>query len=293
MADLDTIVAQVTAMWRLKVDSVFAPSSEGLVLAVRQENGTKAVLKLGLPGVDLGRQAHVCRLAGGGVFPKVLAHDQDFNALLLETFGRSIGKLNWSPDSEMQAVCHTLQCLWRTPVTGADFSSSGRSHAYWMRNIIERKYRELPTHCEVETRDLAIDYAMERADSHQDTAGVFVHGDIGRNNVVTLLDGSEAPGAECRLIDPIGIYAEPACDLAVFMKGPHYSWPLNSDLIRLARERCARLAELSGANERAIWQWGFVGRVVLGLTLTEERGTASTGAFLLGIANVLARMPPP
>ena len=35
-------------------------------------------------------------------------------------------------------------------------------------------------------------------------ASVFVHGDAHGRNTLTLLHGSEAPGAECRLIDPHG-----------------------------------------------------------------------------------------
>ena len=53
-----------------------------------------------------------------------------------------------------------------------------------------------------------------------------------------------------------GTDAERACDLAVPMR--EWSSELRAAPVRLGRERCAYLNRLSGENERAIWQWGFM-----------------------------------
>ena len=290
IAGLDAIVAAVATAWDLKIGGAFDRSSQSLVLGVHRADGTRAVLKLGLPGVaDLGREANVCSLAEGSVLPKVLAHDSKFNALLLEALGRPIGDLGWPIDARMRAICRTVEALWRTPITGAGLRR-GRSKALWLRNFIEEKWRCLQEPCEVATRNVAFDYAAERAHAHRDDASVFVHGDAHGRNTLTLLNGSEAPGAECKLIDPQGLYAEPACDLAVPMRG--FSWALRADPVRLGRERCAWLAERTGVNERAIWQWGFLARVSTGLLL-KQIGMAHEAALMLGIANAWAKVPPP
>ena len=290
MADLDATVAEVAADWELEIAGAFRRSSTSLVLRVRRADGTRAVLKLGIPGVvDLGREARVCGLASGRVLPTVLAHRPDRNALLLEALGRPIGDLGWPFDARMRAICRTLEALWRTPVTGAGLRS-GSSKALWLRRFIDRKWQSLQAPCKVATRDAAFAYAAERADAHPDEASVFVHGDAHGRNTLTLLDGSEAPGAECRLIDPQGLHAEPACDLAVLMRG--FSRALRSDPVRLGRERCAFLAGRTGAGERAIWQWGFMARVATGLHL-QQMGMADGAALMLGIADEWARVPPP
>ena len=75
IADLDAILVEGTAAWELEIDGEFARSSQSLVLRVHLADGTRAVLKVGLPGIaDLGREAHVCSLADGHVLPRVLAH---------------------------------------------------------------------------------------------------------------------------------------------------------------------------------------------------------------------------
>jgi streptomycin 6-kinase len=87
---------------------------------------------------------------------------------------------------------------------------------------------------------------------------VLVHGDAHENN--TLEDGRGA----FKLVDPEGLISEPAHDLSVPMRG------LNTDLLagdarRLGLERARFIADLTGVDETAIWQWGYVERVSSGL----------------------------
>ena len=289
IADLNAIVAQIATAWELEVDGAFGRSSESLVLGVRQADGTRAVVKLGHPGVDLGREAYVCGLASGGVLPKVLAHHPELNALLLEALGRPIGDLGWPIDAQICAICSTLEALWQTPTTGAGLVR-GYSRVHWMRSFIEQQWRRLSPPCSVAARDRAFDYAAERAHAHRDSASVFVHGDAHSRNTLTLLDGNEAIGAECKLIDPRGFYAERACDLAVPMRiFPHV---LIAEPLRLGRERCALLAERTGVSERAIWQWGLMGCIVGGLRQM-HRGMGHETPLMLRIADAWAREPPP
>lgn len=49
------------------------------------------------------------------------------------------------------------------------------------------------------------------------------------------------------------------------------------------RERCAQLSRLTGADPRAIWEWGFVERVSTGL-LALQAGRGPLGRALLAVA---------
>ena len=289
VANLDAIVSRIATTWDLQIYGAFERSSGSLVLRVRRADGTRAVLKMGYPGVDLGHEAYVCGLASGGVLPKVLAHHSEFNALLLEALGRPIGDLGWPIDAQIRAICSTVEVLWRTPTTGAGLVS-GCTRAHWARDFIEDQWRRWQPSCDEAIRDRAFDYAAERAHAHRDDASVLVHGDAHTRNTLTLLDGSEAIGTECKLIDPRGFFAERACELAVPMR--LFNQALLANPILLGRERCAWLAERTGVNERAIWQWGFIGCVVGGLRQM-SRGLLRETPVMLRIANAWTREPLP
>ena len=79
-----------------------------------------------------------------------------------------------------------------------------------------------------------------------------------------LLDGT--PGY--KFVDPDGLFAEPAYDLGILMRGWNEEL-LAGDTLALGRARCAMLAELTGVDGEAIWQWGFIERVSTGLLLTQ------------------------
>jgi streptomycin 6-kinase len=82
---------------------------------------------------------------------------------------------------------------------------------------------------------------------------VLVHGDIHPWNAL------QAPGG-FKLIDPDGLLAEPAYDLGVVMRTD-----LAGSTAGDPWHRARRLAELSGLDPTAIWEWSVVERVSTGL----------------------------
>jgi streptomycin 6-kinase len=88
---------------------------------------------------------------------------------------------------------------------------------------------------------------------------VLVHGDGHGLNALRSSTGF-------KLIDPDGLFAERAYDLAI----PLREWSvelLGGDALAVGRERCAQLGRLTGVDTEAIWQWAFVERVSTGLLL--------------------------
>ena len=167
---------------------------------------------------------------------------------------------------------------------------NGGQKARWLSDFIDRTWRSLDRPCDRRTRDRALDFAAERADAYTPANCVLVHGDAHAHNVLTVLGSDNSPGAQCKLVDPDGLFAERACDLAVPMR--EWSDALRHAPVRLARERCAYLAELCEENERAIWQWGFMERVSSGLLLI-DLGLDHEGREMLEIADHLAAVSAP
>jgi streptomycin 6-kinase len=89
------------------------------------------------------------------------------------------------------------------------------------------------------------------------------------------------------LIDPDGLIAEPAYDLAVLMR--EWTEELIPDPVRLGRKRCAYLSSLTGVGTRAIWEWGFLQCVATGLLLMKV-GQEREGSRMIQVAEAWAAM---
>ena len=109
---------------------------------------------------------------------------------------------------------------------------------------------ELGGPCSRAAVDHALECAERRRQAHRDDRAVLVHGDVHQWNALEAADGF-------KLVDPDGLLAEPEYDLGIIMRED----PLEGGL----RRRAAWLAERTGLDEEAIWEWGVVERVSTGL----------------------------
>ncbi|HUY24894.1 MAG TPA: aminoglycoside phosphotransferase family protein, partial [Candidatus Saccharimonadales bacterium] len=115
---------------------------------------------------------------------------------------------------------------------------------------------ELDRPCSEQAVDSALTCARRRSEAHREERSVLVHGDVHQLNALESGEGF-------KLVDPEGLVAEPECDLGTLMRGDPVEL-LGGD----PRERAQRLAELTGLNPVAIWEWGVVQRLASGLHCT-------------------------
>jgi streptomycin 6-kinase len=243
-------------------------------------DGSRAVLKVGLPGsADLGGEARVYRLAAGRGYANLLAHDEAHNALLLERLGEPLADTGVSVEQQMRQICAALKPAW-IPLRESHGLMTGAQKAHWLAGFIEEKWASLDKPCARRTVDMALAFAQMRATAHSASDSVLVHGDAHAHNA--LADG----GGGFRFVDPDGLFAEPACDLAALMR----DWSdelLAGDPVANSRRRCDLLVELTGAEQEAVWQWGFIERVSTGLVLLEI-GMTDEGVATLAVADYLS-----
>lgn len=89
----------------------------------------------------------------------------------------------------------------------------------------------------------------------------------------------EAGAGRCKLVDPEGLWSEPAQDLGVPMR--EYNEPLLAgDTPRLVRKRAELLASWCGVDPEPVWQWGLVERVSTGLANARDFDGDDGLAFL-------------
>lgn len=291
VARLPDLVRELEQLWGVEAGGSLAGGSESLVAEATRADGTEAVLKVGLPGsADLNAEATVYRLASGRGYAKLLAHDPERNALLLERLGMPLSRRCESTGARIRAICRTFDDAWVT--AGLDHGlMTGAEKARWLANFIAEQWHALGQPCSAKAKNRALDYAEERAAAFNPDESDLVHGDAHAEN--TLI--AEDPGADaclrCKFIDPDGLIAEKACDLAPIMR----DWSeelLTGDTEALTRARCDLLAELTDVPTRPIWQWGYMERVSTGLVMLAI-GQREEAHQTLAVADRLVGVAPP
>ena len=259
VAGLDRQVAELSERWQCTPGNILTGGSESLVLSAALADGTPAVLKIGLPGsMSAEREARAYQIADGRGYARALGSDNTANALLVEALGATLDSSDLSVDEQIRVLCGALQASW-VPVTDTKGLMTGIEKLEWLKDFINRLWPEHGQPFDSSVQEQAI--AFIEARQHSGELTVLVHGDAHAANA--LLD---AEGAY-RLVDPDGMAAEPAADLAVLMR--EWDEALERDPAQACRARCALLAELTGVDLNAIWQWGFIERVSTGLHLIE------------------------
>ena len=261
---LDECVSSLERDWQIRVGESLAGGSESLVLQATCADGALAIVKVGLPGsADLAQEARVYRIARGRGYATLLAYDASRNALLLERLGRPIAELGLPVRAQLEQICATLRIAW-IPLPGASGLMTGAEKARWLARFIVETAAALTNACHSRVIDRALLFADARERAHAPANCVLVHGDCHEYNTLSRVDGASG----YKFVDPDGLFAEPAYDLGILMRGWNDEM-LAGDALALGRARCVGLSGLTGVDEEPIWQWGFIERVSTGLLMTQ------------------------
>jgi streptomycin 6-kinase len=256
--DVPSLVAELERAWDITVGPVFDGATEAVVTEATQVDGTPAVLKLVLPRGrdDAVNEIAVLRLTGGDGCARLLRHDTERGALLIERLGRSLFELGLPLGRRLEILCDTAARVWRpAPDCGLP---TGADKGRWLVGYITRTWDELDHPCAERTVELALRDATRRIAVHDDERAVLVHGDVHQWNALETLDGRGF-----KLVDPDGLLAEAEYDLGVFLREDPVEL-LDGD----PRQRARHLAARTGLSATAIWEWGNVERVSTGLLCT-------------------------
>ena len=89
-----------------------------------------------------------------------------------------------------------------------------RRLAHRMQYLIPQLWEELGRPCSAATIDDAVECADRRERAYRRGTSVLVHGDVHEANAL------QTEGGTFKLIDPVGLRAEPACDLGTIVRSP-------------------------------------------------------------------------
>jgi streptomycin 6-kinase len=279
---LGRLIGELEHDWGVAVGPALPGGSESYVAAARTDSGVDAVIKLEMPPyASFAGEVRTLVAADGRGYVRLLDHDEERNAMLQERLGPSLRGFGLPIPAQIEILCATLQSTWDVPVPAG--LPSGAEKARWLSEFIAATWEELNRPCSRRVIEQALAFAEIREAAFDSETAVLVHGDAHSANA--LQDPRQAPAC-FKLVDPDGLAAEPAYDLAIPMR----EWSrelIDGETARLGRERCAYLSRLTGVDHRGIWEWGFVERVSTGL-LAIQVDADEMGREMLDVAEAFA-----
>ena len=274
--ELPLIVESLTQDWSLTIGATLRGGHAAFVAEATLDDKTSAVLKIGVPSSRrvLGFEVNALRLADGGGCARLLRVDPDRDAVLLERLGGALYDLVPDPRARHDVLCQVAVRFWR-PVGPEVDLPTGADKAREYLDLLPRLWEETDQACSKATIEDALDCAESRRRAHRDADAVLVHGDVHDLNALQASDGG------FKLIDPVGLRAERACDLGTIIR-------CNPDAGDDLHARANRLAARTGVDAVAIWEWGTIHRVVAGL-YSRKIGLQPFGDLLIAQADLLTR----
>lgn len=275
LANLDNMISELEKEWHISVGEALSGGTHALVAHADGENGEKYVLKIDMPenlGGEFLQEIAALKMVDGEGYAKLYAYDLKRKVCLLERLGKPINQLEYSVNEQLQIICGALQKVWKFSVENVELVIGDTT---WFKEFIEEAYERLDHSCSHKVIEQALSYLKSRAESEEPDEFVMLHGDAHGGNTLETLSGNGY-----KLIAPDGIFYEKAYDLGVLMR--EWREEYHNNPIQKGKERCKYLSELTGVEERAIFEWGFIQCVSTGMVFWDVN--QSIGKELLDIA---------
>ncbi|MGA9276760.1 aminoglycoside phosphotransferase family protein [Ilumatobacter sp.] len=273
---LSDLIGDLEAEWGIRVGEPYGDGTEAFVARCTTDDGNESVLKLLIPrsgGATLNEIA-VLQLAAGRSCVRLERHDLDRGALLMERLGPSLFELNVPVGSRHRILCDLASRLWMpAPECGLP---TGAEKAAWLADHITSSWEQLDRPCTMKAVEHAVEMVQRRIGAHDDERARLVHGDVHQWNTLQAGDGF-------KLVDPDGLLAEPEYDLGIIMRED----PTDLESVDACWERAHWLADRTGLDATAIWEWGVIERVSTGLLATRI-DLQPVGRQMLAVADMIA-----
>jgi streptomycin 6-kinase len=242
LARLPGLLDEVVERWQRSIGDAFPDASASLTLAATRADGERVALKLQYPHREAEHEAAALAQWDGNGAVRLLAHDPDRHALLLELCEPGTPLFELEQDAALEVFSGLLPRLWQP--SDRAFTSLADEAAPWaatLPDIWERLGRPFE-------RDL-LAAALEAIDELTSTQGeeVLLHQDLHTGNV---LSATREPWLA---IDPKPLFGEREFGLAPIVRGAELGHSRAHVLHRL--DRLSRELRL---DRHRVCGWTFV-----------------------------------
>jgi streptomycin 6-kinase len=273
VSDLPGVVAALEEQWGIVVGEPLGGGTSAYVATATSPAGP-AVLKVSVPGVGFAAEVRTLVAADGRGYVRVLAADLQREAALLEALGPALNRSGLAPEKQLVVLGTLLPQAWTVPpdrVASPDSAGSPDRAPYDKAAALGRSVSELWERtggpCRPEVLDRARAYAARRSAAFDPRRCVVVHGDATAANVLRRPAAANVlrSGDGYVLVDPDGFLGDPAYDLGVAVRDWCPELLAAADPSALLASWCRLLADQTGHDPDAVWEWGYLERVSTGL----------------------------
>lgn len=279
LAALPDLVDDLCRGWSLTLGEALEGGKWSYVAPARTADGTDAVLKVALPTPRFATQVDTIRAAAGRGYVLLYEADPARFAILLEPLGPTLSAAGRPVEHMLDVLAATLREAWQVPRPAGATVPPGTDKAGELGGILDQ-WSALGRPCTLRLIRYARTLAERRAAAFALDSCVLCHGDPHAANALAVL--SPRPGAHTGyvFVDPDGFLCDPTYDLGVTMRGWTEQVVAADDPIALTHRWSTRLADATGLDEQAIWEWALIERVTSGLYLMLHGHPAEGRAFL-------------
>ncbi len=236
---LEIRVETFLARWELTLESVVPNLSYNYVAKVVDSEGTRLILKLGVPNYDFQNEVRCLQAYDGNGCVKLIKTDVKHGAMLLDRLEPGI---MLTAETDEEAVIHHYIKVWkaiRRPLpTGAIFPSI----MDWATGLIRYKerYQGSDAPISIEAVNLAEQWFQELAETSEGPE--LLHGDLHHENILY----SEHQG--WLAIDPKGVTGDLYFDIVSFLINQLHNKPNPKDLLKLRIDLLCKELQLDRAR---------------------------------------------
>ena len=262
---LPGLIADCARRWSLTVGPPFAPLSYNYVAPAERADGTRVVLKVGVPQRDLLSEMETLRLLDGDSAVRLLAFDRDWGAMVLERLepGTALASLVPEDDERATAIAvGIMRRLWRPAPAEHPFPTV----AQWAGGLARLRARfeggsgPLPAELVERAEGLFAELLGSPAPP------LLLHGDLHHDNILA------AQREPWLAIDAKGLVGDPGFELGAFLLNPIPHLLRLPDPARVLERHVWQLAEALAMDRARVRAWGQAFAVLSAWWSVEDHG---------------------
>ena len=264
LADLPRIIDDCRNRWSLTLGSIYPELSYHCIADVVLPDGTKAILKLGVPRPELTREIEALRFNDGRGSVLLLEGDPDTGAMVLERLVPGTQLKALEDDDEATALAASvMNRLWR-PLP--------KKHPFRRVELWAAGLSKLRQHFDGGTGPFA-KHLVEKAETFfeellaSSSEAVLIHGDLHHENILA------AQREPWLAIDPKGVAGEREYEVGALVRNPMPEVASRPNLKNILAQRLDILADECGFDRKRIWGWSLAQAVLSGWWSLEDHGS--------------------
>ncbi len=244
LTDLPILLAEASHRWDLTPGKPFL-LSYNYVCAVTRADGTPAVLKLGVPNIELTSEINTLQVYAGQGTCRLLEAEPELGMLLLERLqpGTMLATLT-DDDRATEIAAEVMRDIQRPVPEGNGFLS--------LRGWFD-ELKNLRPHFGGGTgpfpeKTVEIVEGLLGGLFAEDSPQVLLHGDFHHYNILLSERG-------WLVIDPKGVAGPAEYEVGPLLMNPWGKMPDETEAIRRTQRRIAILSERLGFDRQRLWRW--------------------------------------